>query len=300
MSQPAAPPLVFDRKAVRLHRARAAAGGGAEFLFEHAALDILERLADIARPFGTALVAGSRRGTLARELMAQERAGLVIQGDPVLPMAGHSRAACPGQPVLVFDEEMVPFAEHSLDLILCPLGLHWLNDLPGALVQMQRALRPDGLLMANLLGGDTLAELRQSIMVVEMEMLGGAGPRISPSFDLRDAAGLMQRAGFALPVADAETVEVTYDSAFGLLRDLRAMGETGALLRRDRRIPPRAFWPKVVEHYDRSFAGPDGRAVARFEMFTLTGWHPHESQQKPLRPGSGQTDLAAHLGRKKS
>ena len=291
-----ATPLIFDRAVVKRHRDRAAIAGTAEFLFDHTAEDFALRLSEITRSFEHILVTGARRGQVARGLLDRDGpAPTVFQADLSHPMARAARSALPELPVLVMDEELLPFAIHSLDLILCPLTLHWLNDLPGALAQMQRALKPDGLLMASMLGGDTLTELRSIMLEAEAALLGGAGPRVNPAIDLRDAAGLMQRAGFALPVADTERLDVTYESALALLRDLRAMGETSAFLQRDRRTPPRGFWPLVTNLYEQRHAGPDGRITATFELFTLTGWHPHESQQKPLRPGSGQTDLAAHL-----
>lgn len=287
---------VFDRAAVRAHRDRAAKSGRAEFLFEHAAHDLIDRLSAINRTFETVLVVGSRLGKISQLLRQAGHRNRLFQGDFSQRMARSSRQKQNDAPVLVMDEELVPIAEHSVDLILCPLTLHWLNDLPGALIQFRRALRPDGLLLANLLGGATLASLREAMLSVELALEKGASQRINPVLDLRDAAGLLQRAGFALPVADTELLDVTYDSAAGLLADLRAMGETSALLRRDRRIPSRAFWPAVIEHYDTAFAKPDGRVTGHFEIITLTGWQPHEKQQKPLRPGSAKSSLAAHLG----
>lgn len=287
---------VFDRAVVRAHRERAARFGTAEFLYEQAAADLCERLAGINRTFETALIVGSRRGEMAKRLRQTGHQGAVFQGDFSLAMAKVARHAQDDSPVLVFDEEFVPLVDHGLDLILCPLTLHWLNDLPGGLVQLSRTLRPDGLLLASLFGGQTLRDLRAVMLEVELQLMGGASQRTSPVLDLRDAAGLMQRAGFALPVADTEILDVTYESAAGLLSDLRTMGETSALLRRDRRVPPRAFWPMVVDRYDRKFTSSDGRVSAQFEVITLTGWRPHESQQKALRPGSAQSSLAARLG----
>ncbi len=287
---------MFNRRVVLAHRNRAARSGNAEFLYEQAAADLSERLASINRRFETVLIVGSRRGQMATSLSKTGHQGTVFQGDFSPAMAELSRQARPDAPVIVFDEELVPIAEHGLDLILCPLTLHWLNDLPGGLIQLSRTLKPDGLLIASLFGGQTLNGLREIMLEVELELLGGASQRISPVLDLRDAAGLMQRAGYALPVADTEILDVTYESAASLLADLRAMGETSALLRRDRRIPPRAFWPLVIDRYDRNLAGADGRVSATFEIITLTGWRPHESQQKALRPGSAQSSLAARLG----
>lgn len=287
---------VFDRAVVRAHRDRAARSGKAEFLYEQAAADLIERLTAINRTFERVLIVGSRRGQMANLLRQSGHRGTIFQGDVSPAMAELSRDARSDAPVFVFDEELVSIADHELDLILCPLTLHWLNDLPGGLVQLSRTLKPDGLFLASLFGGQTLNDLRETMLEVELELVGGASQRISPVLDLRDAAGLMQRAGFALPVADTEILDVTYESAAGLLGDLRAMGETSALLRRDRRAPPRAFWPMVIDRYDRRFAGPDGRVGAKFEVITLTGWRPHESQQKALRPGSARSSLADRLG----
>lgn len=287
---------IFDRSVVRRHRDRAANLGRAEFLYEHAARDLVERLCSINRTFDTALILGSRRGEAAQILRQSGFEGSLFQSDFSLRMAQESQLNQSTAPVVVFDEELVPIAEHSVDLILSPLTLHWLNDLPGALIQLCRALRPDGLILASLFGGSTLAGLRDTMLKTELDLENGASQRISPVLDLRDAAGLLQRAGFALPVADTETVEVTYESCMGLLADLRAMGETSALMRRDRRTPPRAFWPMVVDRYDKTLAGPDGRVRGEFEIITLTGWRPHENQQKALRPGSATSSLAARLG----
>ncbi|MEM1401537.1 MAG: methyltransferase domain-containing protein [Pseudomonadota bacterium] len=291
--------LVFDRRVVRHHRARSATMSdqpSAEFLFDQAATDMAERLVVINRRFQTALVSTARRGSMAKALRETGFDGRIFQADLCPSMLAQANSQATDGGAFVCDEEFLPFAPHTLDLILSPLSLHWLNDLPGALIQMQQALRPDGLFMGSLFGGQTLTELRHVLLEVEADLMGGASARISPIIDLRDAAGLLQRAGFNLPVADADVVEVTYESALDLLRDLRSMGETNALLRRSRRILPRAFWPTVVERYANRFAGLDGRIRATFEIFTLTGWHPHQDQQKPLRPGSATTRLADRLG----
>jgi SAM-dependent methyltransferase len=191
---------------------------------------------------------------------------------------------------------MLPVADGSLDLVVSALSLHWVNDLPGALIQIRRALKPDGLFLGAMLGAGTLQELRAALADVEEGFRGGVAPRLSPFADLRDAAGLLQRAGFALPVADAEAVTVDYVSPFRLLADLRGMGETSALRDRDRWIPPRAFWPAVVAGYQSRFGDEDGRVPATFNVLFLSGWAPHDSQQKPLRPGSATGRLADVLG----
>ena len=191
---------------------------------------------------------------------------------------------------------MPAVADASFDLVVSNLVLHWVNDVPGALVQINRALRPDGLFLATLLGGESLWQLRQVLVEAESRVLGGASQRVSPYIQLRDAAGLLQRTGFALPVADAETVTVTYESLFRLIADLRGMGQTAAHRLRDRRIPPRRFWIEAAAIYQERFGTADGRIEASFELITLTGWAPDASQPRPKRPGSATASLADALG----
>jgi SAM-dependent methyltransferase len=181
-------------------------------------------------------------------------------------------------------------------LVLSTLELHWTNDLPGALLQLRQVLKPDGLLLASLFGGETLAQLRRALMEAELAEEGGAGPRVSPFADVRDLGQLLQRAGFALPVVDSDTITVTYADALALMRDLRAMGESNAVRERRRGFSRRATLFGAARRYAELFAGPDGRIPASFEIITLTAWAPHESQQRPLRPGSAATRLAAALG----
>jgi SAM-dependent methyltransferase len=197
---------------------------------------------------------------------------------------------------LAADEEQLPFAFASLDLVVSSLALHWTNDVVGTLIQIRRALKPDGLFIGSLFGGDTLTELRQSLLTAEAELTGGAGPRISPFADPADGAGLMQRAGFALPVADVDRVTVRYAHPLKLLADLRAMGETSVLADRHPKPLTRTVLARAFEIYQQRFAGPDGRVPATFEILTLTGWTPHDSQQKPLAPGSAKMRLADALG----
>lgn len=194
-------------------------------------------------------------------------------------------------PRIVCDEEFLPFRMGSLDLVSSALTLHWVNDLPGTLIQARQALRPDGLFIAALFGGETLKELRESLMQAELECEGGVSPRISPFADVRDLGSLLQRAGFALPVVDADPITVRYETAFHLLRDLKAMGETSALNDR-RRVPlRRQTLLRMAEIYQERFADADGRIRATFEFLYATGWAPHESQQKPLKPGSAEVKL---------
>jgi SAM-dependent methyltransferase len=194
------------------------------------------------------------------------------------------------------DEEALPFAPDSFDAVLSNLSLHWVNDLPGALAQIRRILRPDGLLLASLLGGRTLEELRLCLLEAESEVAGGASPRVSPSMETRDAGALLQRAGFALPVADADLIDVSYPDALALMRDLRGMGETNATAGRTRRFTRREVVLRAAAIYARRFARPDGRIRASFEIVTLTGWAPAPSQPQPLRPGSAAARLADALG----
>ena len=289
----AADPLrVFDRRAVRLHRSRAAREPGrGEFLAVEAAERLLDRLDDVARRFPVALDLGCRDGVLARVLRGRGGIATLIHADAAW---GFARQA-PG-PALVAEAEALPFRPASFDLVLSNLDLHWTNDLPGALLQLRQALKPDGLLLVSLLGGETLSELRRALMEAELAEEGGASPRVSPFADLRDLGHLLQRAGFALPVVDSDAIEVTYSDALALMRDLRAMGETNAVAERRRGFTRRATLARADALYRQLFARPDGRLPARFEIVTLTAWAPHAGQPQPLRPGSARTRLADALG----
>ena len=280
---PMTTPLVFDRKLVRERLRRAAAGGYADFLLARAVDDLDERLSPVLRDFACALDVGTP-GPQAAAALAR-RAGQVIRLAP-LPEDG----------AVVADEEMLPVAAERFDLAVSLLALQSVNDLPGALVQIRRALRPDGLFIGCLFGGGTLTELRQSFAAAEAEVEGGLSPRVAPFADVRDLGGLLQRAGFALPVTDIEAVTVRYRDPFGLLRDLRAMGLTNALVERRRTPLRRTTLLRAAQIYSERFADPDGRVRATFEMLWLSGWAPHESQQKPLRPGSAKMRLADALG----
>lgn len=248
------------------------------------------------RDFPLAVDLGARDGAFARALAASPaaaRIGTLIEAD----LSRRMLASRPGLFVQL-DEEALPFAAESLDLVVSSLALHWTNDLPGALVQIRRALKPDGLFIASLLGGSTLTELRQALVAAEAEIAGGAGLRVSPFADAFDAAGLLQRAGFALPVSDVDRVAVRYDHPLKLLADLRAMGETNAMVERARQPLSRAVLARACAIYAERFAGPDGRIVASFDIVTMTGWAPHPDQQKPLKPGSAKMRLADALGAK--
>jgi SAM-dependent methyltransferase len=285
--------LLFDRP---LHRARleraAASLGDADFLRVRAAGDAVERLLAVTRSFPLALELGARRGEFARALCAAAptKIGTLIESDLSLSMLGRPGGA-PAGPRAVLDEERLPMAEGALDLVLSLLSLHWTNDLVGTLIQIRRALKPDGLFVGAVLGGATLFELRQALLEADAEADGGAGPRISPFLDAYDGAALLQRAGFALPVADLDRVTVRYAHPLGLLRDLRAMGETGVLLERSRRPLSRARIERMSAVYRERFGLPDGRVPATFEIVSLTGWAPAETQPKPLAPGSARVSL---------
>ena len=284
-------PLVFDRALVRRRLARARERGYADFLLARAVDDLQERLAAVLRTFPLALDLGTPTAAAADRLAASPQVGTVVRAAP-LPEPGPSSTALR----LVADEERLPFAPERFELAVSLLALQSVNDLPGALIQIRRALKPDGLFLGCLLGGRTLAELRTAFTEAEAELEGGASPRVAPFADVRDLGGLLQRAGFALPVADCEAVTVRYRDPFGLLRDVRAMGLASAL--RDRRRSPlrRATLLRAAARYAERFADPDGRVRATFELVWLSGWAPHESQQKPLRPGSAKARLADALG----
>jgi len=284
-------PLIFDRALVRARRRRAFAAGPATFLLDRVALDLADRLATVLRRFELALDLGTP-GEVVRAALA--RAGSV--GTIIAAGAAPDLAAARRGRSVVADEEALPFAEGAFDLVVSALALQFVNDLPGVLVQIRRALKPDGLFLAALLGGATLTELRQSFAAAESEIEGGVSPRVAPFADLRDLGALMQRAGFALPVADADRLTVRYDSAFALMRDLRRMGATNALVDRRRAPLRRATLMRMAEIYAERFADADGRARATFEIVWLSGWAPHPSQQQPLRPGTAKTRLADALG----
>ena len=277
---------VFDRRAVRSHRGRAAATVAAvEPVLRDAAERLLDRLDDTTRRFEAALDVGGR-GVVAPLLRARGIES-VVACDMSPAMAARS-----GGPAVAADEEWLPFAPGSFDLVVASLALHWVNDLPGCLIQLRQALRPDGLLLASLPALGTLAELRAALAEAETELSGGVSPRVSPFPELRDCASLLQRAGFALPVADVEDITLLYADPLALLRDLRAAGEGNAVTLRDRRPPPPALFGSALGR----IAARDGRIPATLRLAMLTGWAPAPSQPQPLRPGSARNSLAAALG----
>ena len=269
---PAAAPVLFDRALLRTRQHRARKLGAAEFLLDRAAEDMDERLRAVLRDFSNAADVWTPgdvlRGPIRERFKAFSHVGLDDSPDEVLP-----------------------FQPGSLDLVISALALQFVNDLPGVLAQVRRALKPDGLLLAAMIGGDTLTELRQSFAAAEAECEGGVSPRVAPFADLRDVGALLQRAGFALPVTDVDRVVVRYDSAFALMQDLRRMGATNILFERRRTPTRRATLVRMAQIYSERFADPDGRIRATYDVIWLSGWAPHESQPRPLKPGSAKASL---------
>jgi SAM-dependent methyltransferase len=292
-------PLIFDRPLLRARRLRAAALGPSTFLVERVAEDLSDRLASVLRRFACAIDLGTPGDAVRSVLAASGKVDSVVAVDslavaaarwPAAQQAGAARLA------IAADEEALPLRDASIDLVTSALALQFVNDLPGTLLQIRRALRPDGLMLAALAGGDTLTELRQAFATAESEIDDGISPRIAPFADIRDCGALLQRAGFALPVTDVERVTVRYASPIALMHDLRRMGATNVMVERRRRPLRRATLARMIDIYAERFADADGRVRATFEIIWLSGWAPHESQQKPLAPGSARQRLADALG----
>jgi len=279
-------PIVFDRALLRERMRRALARGPETFLVDRIAADLAERLGAVLRQFEVAVDLGTPTEAVRDALSDNAAIGMLV-GASALPRRA---------PAIVADEEALPLRDGALDLVVSALALQFVNDLPGALVQIRRALKPDGLFLAALLGGDTLGELRQAFAAAESEVEGGVSPRVAPFADVREMGALLQRAGFALPVTDVERLTVRYSSPFILMGELRRMGAANALAERRRTPLRRATLQRMAEIYAQRFADPDGKIRATFEVIWLSGWAPHESQQKPLRPGSAQARLADALG----
>ena len=263
------PPILTDRAALERNRSRASWIGADLFLHDDAATDIRERLNEVNKTFTDSVV---------------------VTGFP-----GPWRALLPDAQI-VPDTDTLDVTSAAHDLIIHAMSLHWANDPVGQLVQCRHALKPDGLFIAVMFGGQTLSELRTALAETEARLTGGLSPRVLPMAEIRELGSLLQRAGFALPVADSAKKTVTYPDASRLLADLRAMGETNALMARNRRIPPRTLFSDAARFYAENFSEPDGRIRSTFELIYLTGWAPHESQQTPLRPGSATARLADALG----
>jgi SAM-dependent methyltransferase len=267
---------IFDRNLLRLRQRRARALGPATFLIDRVAIELGERLAVVLRQFERAADLGTPTGAARRVLTESGKVGTVVE--------------------VIADEEALPFAAGSLDLVVSALALQFVNDLPGTLIQIRRALKPDGLLLAALIGGDSLTELRQAFAQAESETEGGVSPRVAPFADLRELGALLQRAGFALPVVDSDRLTVRYKTVLNLMHDLRRMGATNVLTERRRAPLKRKTLSRMAEIYAERFSDADGRLRATFEIAWLSGWAPHDSQQKPLKPGSATARLADALG----
>jgi SAM-dependent methyltransferase len=287
-------PILFDRALLRRRRRRALELEPSGFLLERVAEDAADRIATILRRFELVLDLGTPGDALRRALAASGKIGTVIAADALAHHAGSDARA--SALTVVCDEEALPFRDASLDLVTSALSLQFVNDLPGTLVQIRRALKPDGLFLAAQIGGETLTELRQAFATAEAEIENGVSPRVAPFADVRDLGALLQRAGFALPVTDVERLTVRYASPLGLMHDLRRMGATNVLVERSRRPLKRAVLARMMESYGALFSDADGRIRATFEIMWLSGWAPHESQQQPLKPGSAKTRLADALG----
>jgi ubiquinone/menaquinone biosynthesis C-methylase UbiE len=287
-------PLIFDRALVRARRKRAAALGPAAFLLDRVAADVAERLGAVLRRFEHAADIGTPGEAVRTALSRLGSVGTIVATDT----APEARAPGAGKiaNLIVADEEALPFRDASLDLAVSALALQFVNDLPGTLVQIRRALKPDGLFLAALVGGETLTELRQAFAAAESDIEGGASPRVAPFADVRALGDLLQRTGFALPVTDSDRYTLRYQSPFALMAELRRMGATNALVARRRTPLRRATLLRMAEIYQERFADADGRVRATFDVVWLSGWAPHPDQQRPLKPGSAQARLADALG----
>jgi SAM-dependent methyltransferase len=283
---------ITDKRLLRRRLTRAHRRGEprSTFLIERVAADLVERLSAVERRFDIAVAHGGQTAALADALLATGMVRHVIRFEQTA--AAFNDSAASG---LVGDEEALPFGPASIDLFVSALTLQWANDLAGALIQIRAALKPDGLFLAAMTGGNTLAELRETLTAAESELRGGASPRVIPAADVRDLGALLQRAGFALTVVDRDTLTVRYDTAFDLFRDLRAMGAANASPERERSPARKNLFLRAAEIYAERFSDPDGRIRATFEIVSLSGWSPHESQQKPAARGSGKVSLAAAL-----
>jgi SAM-dependent methyltransferase len=280
MVSPTAAPILFDRALLQARQRRALKQGPVTFLLDRVAEDMEERLAAVKRNFAEVADVWTPSDALRKPLRDRFKSFTHIDlPDPA--------------------QEVLPFQQEALDLVVSALAFQFVNDLPGVLAQIRRALKPDGLLLAAMLGGDTLTELRQCFAAAETELEGGVSPRVAPFADLRDVGSLLQRAGLALPVTDVDRVVVRYDSAFALMQDLRRMGASNILLERRRTPTRRATMLRMAQLYGQRFADADGRIRATFDVIWLSGWAPHESQPKPLRPGSATARLEAAVKKAK-
>jgi SAM-dependent methyltransferase len=292
----ALPPLLFDRDLLRMRRNRSARNiHKYDFMVQRAFDDMCDRVESVTRNFDRAMIIGGGPSvqSMFEARPASKKVDWWVQSDLSIQMASKLNATA-----LALDEERFPFSENCVDLILAPMGLHWTNDLPGTLVQINAALKPDGFFATAMFGGSTLAELRQSLLAAETEITSGANARISPYAGTFDLAALLQRAGFAMPVADIDRVTVRYDNAFALMKDLRGMGETSVLADRPRTPATKRLFYRMAEIYAERFSDTDGRIRATFEIVHAAGWAAHPDQPQAKRPGSATTRLADALGAK--
>lgn len=282
MVTPPSVPRIFDPWLVRQRLARAHAQGFEPFLIDRIADDAMDRLSAVTRGFVRVLDLGTPQTSFAARWQSAHPGAMVTRAGGIA-QAGYS---------VICDEQSLPFADDAFDAVVSLIALQQVNDLPGTLAQVRRSLKPDGLFLACLLGGESLTELRQSFAAAEVELRGGISPRVAPFGDPRALGQLLQRAGFALPVADHDAITVRYSNVFALMRDLRRMGLANALHERSRQFLPRALLMRMAEIYTRDFSDADGKIRATFDCVWLSGWAPHESQQKPLAPGSAKMRLA--------
>ena len=282
---------IFDRNLLRRRRDRAAGNiADFDFLLRDVADRLWDRLELIKKSFPLVLDLGGGHGVLSQRLTGREGTQSVISSDMSVRMAARSPV-----PSVVADEELLPFRAQSLDAVVSNLSLHWVNDLPGALIQIRQALKPDGLFLAAVLGGESLKELRESLMQAELAVTGGVSPRVSPFIDLRDMGALLQRAGLALPVVDADIITVDYASPLKLMQDLRGMGAANVATSRLMKPTRRGVILEAAKIYQEKFGDAKGRVLATFQVVYAIGWCPHASQQKPLKPGTAQARLADAL-----
>jgi len=284
-------PRLFEQGLIRSRLRRAIRQGAEDFLLLRASADLSDRLTAVLRHFSTVLDFATPGPHAAEALLVSGRAETIIRSAPIPEAIGQGQFQA-----LIADSGLLPFGPATLDAIISLLALQTVDDLPGILLQIRRALKPDGMFLACLLGGASLTELRQSLLQAESEMEGGISPRVAPFADISDLGGLLQRAGFALPVSDVDSFAVRYASPLGLMHDLRRMGATNALIERRKTPLRRATLLRALEIYTKRFSDPDGRVRATFEFIWISGWTPHESQQKPLKPGSATKRLADALG----
>ena len=286
-------PQLFDMRALRWNRQRAAASYDKfAFLKDEAARRLADRVDLMRRDFDLCLDVGAHDGRLAQHFAGIGKIGFMIHTDPAETFAIATKKHGPG---VVHALGELPFKLESFDAVFSCLSLHWVDDLPGLMMQARRLLKPDGLLLVSLLGGNSLAELKQALAEAEQDITGGLSPRCAPMADIRDIGGLMSRAGLALPVADSDRLTVNYPHMFKLMEDLRGMGEQNAMLARLKTPTRRRVFTRAAEIYQQRFARADGQISASFEIVTVTGWAPHESQQKPLRSGTAAHRLASAL-----